>query len=75
MTNERFPKKQDADRVYEQYVKPLEQQYKDQYIVVTPDGQTVVAPTLMEAMQQGYQVFGKGNFLFKVGQKSVGKIR
>jgi hypothetical protein len=73
MENKR-PTKQEADKVYEQYIKPLEMQHKNQYVVVTPDGKTVFAPSLVEAMQQGVQAFGKGNFVFKVGEKVVGQL-
>jgi hypothetical protein len=64
----------DPDALYQRYVKPLEPTHKDQYVLVTPSGQTVLAPTLLEAVQEASKVPSKDNFIFKVGQKSVGTI-
>ena len=74
MNKHELPKKQEIDKIYEQYVKPLESQHQGEYIAVSPQGQVVLAPSFVEALQQGSQQFGKGNFIFKVGEKVVGKL-
>jgi len=67
--------KKQADKLYEQYGKPLEVEHKGVYLAVSPDGQTVLGATLMEVSKQAKQVFGPGSFVFKVGEKAVGKWR
>jgi hypothetical protein len=66
---------QEADRLYEQYVKPLEQEHWGEFAVVSPEGKVVLAPSLLDAVQKGTSMFGPGNFVFKVGPKAVGKWR
>ena len=72
---EQTPQRNDANRVYKQYVKPLEPSHKGEYVVVTPDGQTILGPTLMSAVQQAQAISPKDNFIFKVGDKVLGKLR
>lgn len=65
----------DANKAYEKYVKPLEQKHKGQFAGVTYTGKIIIAPTLLEAMQQSANNFGKRNsFVFKIGDKVVGKL-
>jgi hypothetical protein len=59
--------------LYERYGKPLEAEHAGEYVAITPDGRTLVAPTLHEAMVDGAARFGPGNFIFKVGDLVVGK--
>jgi hypothetical protein len=74
MSKRRTPAPLDPDRVYNRYVKPLEPAHRDEYVLVTPTGQTVLAPTLLEAVQQASTMPSKDNIIFKVGQRSVGTI-
>jgi hypothetical protein len=74
MSKNQTPGAPDLDCVYETYVKPLEQAHKDQYVLVTPTGQTVLAPTLLDAVRQASRVPDKNNVIFKVGEKAVGTI-
>ena len=30
-----------ANKIYDQYVKPVEGEHKDQYVLVTPEGETI----------------------------------
>jgi hypothetical protein len=57
----------DPDALYQRYVKPLEPTHKDQYVLVTPSGQTVLAPTLLEAVQEASKVPSKDNFMNRPG--------
>ena len=74
MTNERAPGTLDPDRVYETYVKPLEQSHRDEYVLVTPAGQTVLAPTLLAAVREAAKAPDRRNLVFRIGQKAVGTI-
>ncbi len=74
MQQQRVPRPTKADRAYERYVKPLERDHQNEYVLVTPSGQLIFAPTLLEAVQQASMRPNKDNFIFKVGQKSVGTI-
>ena len=76
MTTEQNLRKKDADRLYEQHVQPLENAHRGKYVAVSLGGETILAPNLLEAVQLGSEAFGRGrNVVFKVGEKSVGKIR
>jgi hypothetical protein len=72
--NDRAPRRPDPDRVYERYVKPLEQSHKDEYVLVTPAGQTVLAPTLLDAVRAAAKTPDRRNLVFKIGQRAVGTI-
>jgi hypothetical protein len=60
-----------ADALYEQHGKPLEQSHRGQYIVIAADGRFVVAPTLVAAAQKAEAQLGRGHFVFKLGDRSV----
>ena len=62
-------------RLYELYGKPFEAQHWGAYVAITPDGRTVLAPTLLEVMEQAVAAFGPGSHVFKVGERVVGKWR
>jgi hypothetical protein len=75
MPKEQRPAAGIADRIYDQHVKPLEPTHMGEYALVTADGQIVLKPTLVEAAWRAAQVPSKNNFIFKVGTRSVGKLR
>jgi hypothetical protein len=76
MARERIPGKDDADKLYERYVKPLEQEHPGKYVTVKLSGDTIISPTLLEALQQADARFGpRRSVTFKVGAKVVGNIR
>jgi hypothetical protein len=64
-----------ADRLYEQYGKPLEKEHWGGFVAIFPDGRLVLRPTLLAASEEALAKFGKGTFVFKVGAKAVGKWR
>ncbi len=63
------------DELYESYGKPLEAQHYGEYLAISPDGKTLLGPTLREVAEQAEAAFGPGNFLYKIGPKAVGKWR
>jgi hypothetical protein len=75
MPREQRPSARIADRIYEQHVRPLEPAHMGEYALVTADGQVVLTPTLVEAAWRAAETPNTKNFIFKVGTKSVGKLR
>lgn len=76
MIDEPAPTSADADRLYERYVKPLEPEHWGKYATVTLAGEAIVAESLLEAIQEADDRFGKApTVTFKIGAKVVGKIR
>jgi hypothetical protein len=66
-------RKKQANALYERFGEPLEAQYRGQCIAISPDDQTLLGNTVLEVLQQGKAAFGSGNFIFKIGDKAVGK--
>lgn len=75
MKGQKLPQKYQADKLYNKYVKPLEMKHKGEYIAITSKGQKVLGTTLLGVLQKATSLFGPGNFIFKVGDKAVGKWR
>ncbi len=63
-----------AHKLYEIYGKPLEQEHRGEYVAVSEDGK-ILAPTLLQAAEDAGATFGPGNFIFKVGERAVGRWR
>lgn len=63
--------KQTAETLYKKYGHPLEKKHWGKYIAISPKGQTVLASSLNEASRKAVK-FGRGNFIFKVGEYAVG---
>jgi hypothetical protein len=68
-------RKQQGDRLYERYGRPLEDQHRGEYVAISPDGQTILGSSVGEVLREAKATFGPGNFVFKIGEKSVGKWR
>jgi hypothetical protein len=66
---------QEARRMYDEHVKPVEQNHRDEYALVTPDGETFFAPTLVDIFKRAHERSNPGNYIFKVGEVALGKIR
>ncbi len=65
----------ELDRLYAEHGTPLEREHWGKFIAVSANGQTLLAPTLYEALRQGSDTFGPGNVIFKIGERVVGTIR
>jgi hypothetical protein len=59
--------------LYERYGKPLEKTHRGKYISISMTGKTLIGDTLIELMQQAKETLGPGNFIFKIGERAVGK--
>ena len=67
--------KREADRLYEQYAKPLEAEQEGKFIAVSPAGRVLLGDSMLDVAQRATETFGRGNFIFKLGQRAVGKWR
>jgi hypothetical protein len=63
------------DDLYERYGKRLEAEHIGEYLAVSPSGQIILGSSLREVAQRATAAFGPGNFLYKIGEKAVGKWR
>lgn len=68
-------RKEQAQKLYERYGKPLESQHYGSYVAVSLEGKTVLGNTLLEVLQKATATLGPGNFIFKVGEEVVGQWR
>jgi hypothetical protein len=75
VTSKGLPNLEEANALYEQHGKPLEADHMGQYLAVSPDGRTLVGATLLDVAQRARAEFGSGNFLFRIGTRTVGKLR
>jgi hypothetical protein len=75
MTAEQAALKEQADKLYEQYGKPLEHEHWGEYVAIFPDGKTIIGRTRLEVANQALQTIGRGSFLFKIGERAVGRWR
>ena len=64
-----------SKNLYNQYGKSLEQDHWGEFVAISQDGRTLVGTDLMDVSEQALSKFGKGSFVFKVGEKAVGKWR
>jgi hypothetical protein len=65
----------EMDRLYDQYGQPFEDTHWGQFIVITMNGETVTCTTAAEAMERRIAAFGRGNYLFKIGERFVYRQR
>jgi hypothetical protein len=75
MASEQLPTINGANKLYQQYVQPLEPDHKGQYVAVSFDGKTIIGADLLDVSKQAGATFGPQNIVFKVGDKVVGRLR
>jgi hypothetical protein len=64
---------QQSDALYERYGKPLEKTHRGKFIAISRAGKTLMADTVYDLMKQAKATLGPGNFIFKIGERAVGK--
>jgi hypothetical protein len=69
------PSEYEGDELYERFAKPLERDHWGEFVAIAPDGRLYLAHTMVEATEQADSAFGPGIYLFKVGERAVGKWR
>lgn len=65
----------EADRLYRTYGQPLEREHWGRYVAVSRDGRIVLGDTSREVLERALDAFGPENFVFKVGEIAIGKLR
>jgi hypothetical protein len=66
---------QQGDRLYEQYGKPLEGEHWGEFVAICEDGRVLLGTDLCELAFRAVETLGKGSYIFKVGDKAVGRMR
>ena len=64
-----------ADRLYEQYARSFEDTHPGEYIAITETGKTVLGPTPLAVLQRANELYGPGVFVFKLGERVIGRWR
>jgi hypothetical protein len=75
MTADQTALKQEADRLYAQYGKPLEAGHRGEYAAIFPDGTTILGTSVLQVAETALHTVGRGSFIFKIGEKALGKWR
>jgi len=65
----------EADRLYERYGQSFEETHKGQFIAISPRGEILLGTTVSEVLRDASVAFGPGNYVFKLGERAVGKLR
>jgi hypothetical protein len=64
-----------AHALYEPYGKPLEQEHTGEYVAISTSGKTIMGTSLPQVVTNALKELGKGNFVFKIGSRTVGSFR
>ncbi len=76
MDTRSLPTIQEAYALYDRYGKSLEAEHYGEFVAISPTtGQTIIGPTRREVAQEALQILGDGMFLFKIGERVVGRWR
>jgi hypothetical protein len=62
-----------SDALYERYGKPLEKTHWGKYIAISPTGKKLISDNVLKLMEKAKTTLGPGNFIFKIGDRAVGK--
>ena len=73
-TTERQRLREEADRLYEQYGKLLEEEHWGEFVAISKDGRTLLGPTVRDVLREAEEAFGPGNYMFKLGPRAVGRL-
>ena len=74
-TRENEQRIREADLLYERYGKPLEKDHRGQFVAITADGRTLIGTTLLAVAQEAERTLETECFLFKLGERVVGRWR
>ena len=62
-----------SDALYERFGKPLEKMYRGKYVAISKEGKILLGDSVFHLMQEAKTTLGPGNFIFKIGERAVGK--
>lgn len=71
---ERCDEEREMDRLYEQYGRPLEADHWGEYLAISENGETLLAPTLDEIMELPHEKLGPRSLIVKIGEVTIGRI-
>ncbi|HZO27178.1 MAG TPA: hypothetical protein VFH48_14450 [Chloroflexota bacterium] len=63
------------DETYEKYGRSLEQNHRGEFVAISADGEVVLGRSMQEVAQKAAKQFGPGTFLYKIGDRAVGRWR
>ena len=63
----------EAERLYELYAKPLEDEHWGELVAVNPDGRWMLGATVRDLLRDAAEAFGPGNYSFRVGPRAASK--
>jgi hypothetical protein len=63
------------DDVYERHAKQLEVDHWGEFVAMTRDGRFEIGTDMDEVAHRALRSFGPGLFLYKIGERAVGRIR
>ncbi len=63
-----------GDDLYERYGTPLEPEHWGEFVAISPKGETLLGTDMDEVFLRALDETGRGFFLFKVGEKAVGRV-
>jgi len=64
---------QEAEELYERYGKPLEKDFSGKYLAISKSGKIIMGDTVSGLVRKAKDTLGAGNFIYKIGERSVGK--
>lgn len=64
-----------ADRLYNRHAKPLESEHWGKYIAISASGESVMGADIADVRYRSLDRLGRGAFVFKIGERAVGKLR
>lgn len=68
-------RKRMADMLYNRHAKPLEGEHWGKYIAISASGESVMGADIADVRYRSLAQLGRGAFVFKIGDKAVGKVR
>ena len=64
-----------SEELYDRYGKPLESEHWGRFVAIHPNGRTVLGEDVDQVLDEATIRYGPGSFLFKVGEREVGRWR
>lgn len=64
-----------SEELYERFAKPLEPDHWGEYLAVSADGEVILGDDLEDLSLLAAMRLGEGVFVFKVGERAVGRWR
>jgi len=64
-----------SEELYERYGVPLEREHLGKFVAIAEDGRTLLGDSLNDVADRVVEKLGLGSFVFKIGERAVGRIR